>query len=119
MMTKDKSIVKATELRAGDLVEMVLAGIVTLVRIAKATVGKTYGGVECVHVHGVGPDGVLVDIDYSLQSSFKAISLKADRLRADIADLEHIRELTNDDNAAREAADARDQLIAELEELDK
>ena len=113
-MTAEKPIVKATDLRVGDVVEMPTVG---KVRITSATVGKTYGSVPCVHVHGVGPGDVLVDIDYSPGSTFRAVSLKADRLREEIADLVHIVETTNSEDVARMAADARDQLIEELESL--
>jgi len=71
MMTAER-IVKAKDLAAGDVVQMPTVG---QVEITDATIGTTYGGTECVHVHGVTPTGALVDIDYAPNSTFRWLRL--------------------------------------------
>lgn len=66
-------IMKARDLAPGDVVEMPLDRTLEQVEIAEARKGNNYGGIPAVFVHGVTATGVLVDITFSPESTFRFV----------------------------------------------
>jgi hypothetical protein len=71
-----EGIVKARDLKAGDVVLMPVGrrGPVQ-VEITEAQPGQTYGNVPCIHVHGVDAQGAVVNVDFSPESTFRWLRL--------------------------------------------